>query len=78
MADGGLAGDEYVVNGQKIWTSHTPSAEWILVLVRTDPDAPKHHGISILLMPIDTPGIEVRKIPAIVGEGACAEVCVLH
>jgi alkylation response protein AidB-like acyl-CoA dehydrogenase len=67
-------GDEYVVNGQKIWTSHTPSAEWIFVLVRTDPDAPKHHGISILLMPLDTPGIEVRTIPDIVGEGAFAEV----
>jgi alkylation response protein AidB-like acyl-CoA dehydrogenase len=67
-------GDEYVVNGQKIWTSHTPSAEWIFVLVRTDPEAPKHKGISILLMPIDTPGIEVRKIPDIVGEGAFAEV----
>ena len=67
-------GDEYVVNGQKIWTSHTPSAEWIFVLVRTDPDAERHHGISILLVPIDTPGIEVRPIPDIIGEGSFAEV----
>jgi alkylation response protein AidB-like acyl-CoA dehydrogenase len=67
-------GDEYVVNGQKIWTSHTPSAEWIFLLVRTDPDAPKNRGISILLVPLDTPGIEIRRIPDIVGEGAFAEV----
>jgi len=67
-------GDEYVVNGQKIWTSHTPSAEWIFLLVRTDPDAPKNRGITILLAPLDTPGIEVRRIPDIVGEGAFAEV----
>jgi alkylation response protein AidB-like acyl-CoA dehydrogenase len=67
-------GDEYVINGQKIWTSHTPSADWIFVLVRTDPDAEKHHGISILLMPLDTPGVEVRTIPDIVGEGAFAEI----
>jgi alkylation response protein AidB-like acyl-CoA dehydrogenase len=67
-------GEEYVVNGQKIWTSHTPSAEWIFLLVRTDPTAPKHHGISILLVPLDTPGVEVRTIPDIVGEGAFAEV----
>jgi alkylation response protein AidB-like acyl-CoA dehydrogenase len=67
-------GDEYVVNGQKIWTSHTPSAEWMFLLVRTDPGAPKNHGISILLVPLDTPGIEIRRIPDIVGEGAFAEV----
>jgi len=53
-------GDEYVVNGQKIWTSHTPSAEWIFLLVRTDREAPKHKGISILLLALDTPGVEVR------------------
>ena len=63
-----------MINGQKIWTSHTPSADWIFVLVRTDTDAPKHHGISILLMPLDTPGVEVRTIPDIVGEGAFAEI----
>jgi len=67
-------GDQYVVNGQKIWTSHTPSAEWIFLLTRTDPDAPKNHGITILLIPLDTPGIEIRRIPDIVGEGAFAEV----
>lgn len=67
-------GEEYVINGQKIWTSHTPSADWLFLLVRTDPDAQKHHGISILLIPIDTPGVEVRTIPDIVGEGNFAEI----
>jgi len=67
-------GDDYVVNGQKIWTSHTPSAEWIFLLVRTDPDAPKNHGITILLVPLDTLGIEIWRIPDIVDEGAFAEV----
>jgi len=67
-------GDDYVINGQKIWTSHTPSAEWLFLLVRTDPNAPKQRGITILLIPIDSPGVEVRTIPDIVGEGAFAEI----
>jgi len=67
-------GDEYVVNGQKIWTSHTQLAEWCFLLVRTDPDAEPHKGISILLVPLDTPGIEVRSIPNIAGESSFAEV----
>jgi alkylation response protein AidB-like acyl-CoA dehydrogenase len=67
-------GDEYVVNGQKIWTSHTQLAEWCFLLVRTAPDAEPHKGISILLVPMDTPGIEVRRIPNIAGESSFAEV----
>ncbi|MEU7813894.1 acyl-CoA dehydrogenase family protein [Pseudonocardia sp. NPDC049154] len=74
VREGGEDDGEYVVNGQKIWTSHTPSAEWLFLLVRTDPDAAKQRGISILLLPIDTPGVEVRTIPDIVGEGAFAEI----
>jgi alkylation response protein AidB-like acyl-CoA dehydrogenase len=61
-------GDGYVVDEQKTRTSHTPSAEWIFLLVRMGPDAPKNHGISILLVPLDTPGIDIRRIPDIVGE----------
>jgi len=55
-------GDEYVLNGQKIWTSGAHHADWLFSLVRTDPDAPKHRGISFLLMNRDTPGITVRPL----------------
>ncbi len=57
-----LDGDEWVINGQKIWTSHGHLANWIFVLCRTDANAPKHQGISFLLCPLDQPGIEVRPI----------------
>jgi len=57
-----LDGDEWVVNGQKIWTSAGRSANWIFVLARTDTDAPKHRGITFLLVPMDQPGVEVRPI----------------
>ena len=55
-------GDDYVVNGQKIWTSAAHVADWLYVLVRTDPDAPKHRGISFLLVDKATPGISVRPL----------------
>jgi alkylation response protein AidB-like acyl-CoA dehydrogenase len=57
-----LDGDEWVVNGQKIWTSSGHTANMIFVLARTDPDVPKHKGISFLLMSMDQPGVEVRPI----------------
>ncbi|MFB0900657.1 MAG: acyl-CoA dehydrogenase family protein [Dehalococcoidia bacterium] len=55
-------GDEFVINGQKIWTSHAHYADMVFMLVRTDPEAPKHRGISMLLMDINTPGITVNPI----------------
>jgi hypothetical protein len=69
-----LDGDEWVINGQKIWTSAGHLANWIFVLTRTDPEAPKHKGITFLLVPMDQPGIEVRPIKMISGESEFNEV----
>ncbi|HTO40251.1 MAG TPA: acyl-CoA dehydrogenase family protein, partial [Rhizomicrobium sp.] len=63
-------GDDYIVNGSKIWTSHVGTADFCFLLVRTDPQASKRQGISILLVPMDTPGLEVRHIDGFVGEQA--------
>jgi alkylation response protein AidB-like acyl-CoA dehydrogenase len=58
-------GDHFVVNGQKVWTSGAHDADVLLTFVRTDPDAPKHKGISALLIPTDTPGVVRRPFPSI-------------
>jgi alkylation response protein AidB-like acyl-CoA dehydrogenase len=60
-----LDGDHFVVNGQKIWTSGAHDADVLLTFVRTDPDAPKHKGISVLLIPTDTPGVTRRPFGSI-------------
>jgi alkylation response protein AidB-like acyl-CoA dehydrogenase len=62
-----LDGDQWVINGQKIWTSEARSANWIFVLARTNPGAPKHHGISFLLVPMDQEGVEIRPIKQMTG-----------
>jgi alkylation response protein AidB-like acyl-CoA dehydrogenase len=69
-----LDGDEWAINGQKIWTSAGHLANWIFVLCRTDPGAPKHRGITFLLCPMDQPGVEVRPIRMISGESEFNEV----
>ena len=67
-------GDDFVVNGQKIWTSTAHLADWIFCLVRTEPEAPKHQGISFLLFPMSTLGIEVRPLVDMTGVANFNEV----
>jgi alkylation response protein AidB-like acyl-CoA dehydrogenase len=64
-------GDAWVVDGHKIWTSSAWLADWIYLAVRTNPDEPKHRGISVLVAPLDTPGIEVRRFPVLGGGYLC-------
>jgi alkylation response protein AidB-like acyl-CoA dehydrogenase len=66
-------GDHYVINGQKIWTSGADHADWMFCLVRTDPDAAKHDGISFVLLPMDQPGVTVKPIPLISGSSPFCE-----
>jgi alkylation response protein AidB-like acyl-CoA dehydrogenase len=67
-------GDHYVVNGHKIWCSFAHAADFCEMLVRTNPAAPKHKGITWLVMPMDLPGIEIRPLPTIAGESDFSEV----
>jgi alkylation response protein AidB-like acyl-CoA dehydrogenase len=67
-------GDHFLVNGQKIWTSSGPIADWGLLLARTDPKAPKHRGISCFLMNMRQPGVEVRPLRQITGHSLFSEV----
>jgi alkylation response protein AidB-like acyl-CoA dehydrogenase len=60
-------GDEYVLNGQKIWTSNATTCNWMFLLARTDPEAPKHRGISYFVTPMDVGGLKVRTIPDMAG-----------
>lgn len=67
-------GDEYVVNGQKIWTTHAQHANWIFMLVRTQQEGAPQAGISFLVLPMDTPGVTVRPILSMSGEHEVNEV----
>jgi alkylation response protein AidB-like acyl-CoA dehydrogenase len=67
-------GDHYVVTGQKIWTSHAQVADYCELLARTDPDAPKHRGITWMVMPMDSAGITVRPMRTLTGESEFSEM----
>jgi alkylation response protein AidB-like acyl-CoA dehydrogenase len=66
-------GDDFVLNGQKVWTSYADKADWMFILVRTDPGAPKHEGITFLLMDMTTPGVTARPIRLISGASPFCE-----
>ena len=66
-------GDHYLVNGQKVWTSYADKADWIFCLVRTDPTAKKHNGISFVLFDMETPGVEAKPIKLISGRSPFCE-----
>jgi alkylation response protein AidB-like acyl-CoA dehydrogenase len=68
------AGDHFVVNGQKIWTSSGPIADWGILLARTDAKAPKHKGISCFLFNMRQPGVDVRPLKQITGSSLFSEV----
>ena len=71
---GVVEGDEWVINGQKIWTSHAQHADFMFALIRTEPDAPKHQGISYLLIDMHQPGIDVRPLRQMNGGSEFNEV----
>jgi alkylation response protein AidB-like acyl-CoA dehydrogenase len=71
---GERVGDEWVIHGQKIWTSAATQCEYMFALIRTEPDAPKHAGISYLLIPLKQPGITIRPLKQINGQSEFAEV----
>jgi alkylation response protein AidB-like acyl-CoA dehydrogenase len=69
-----LEGDRWVIHGQKIWTSRAAEADWMFGLFRTEPEAPRHAGISYLLIPMDQPGIDVRPLKQLSGSMEFNEV----
>ena len=68
-----VVGDEWVISGQKVWTSGAATSDWCFVLCRTNPDAPKHKGLSYLLVPMRQEGVEVRPIVQLTGDSEFSE-----
>jgi alkylation response protein AidB-like acyl-CoA dehydrogenase len=71
---GELAGDHWIVNGQKIWTSHAQNSHYMFALVRTEPERPKHNGISYLLIDLRQPGVTIRPLRQMTGRSEFCEV----
>jgi alkylation response protein AidB-like acyl-CoA dehydrogenase len=71
---GELVGDEWVINGQKIWTSNAQNCRYMFALVRTEPDAPKHEGISYLLLDLRQPGVTIRPLKMVTGQSGFNEI----
>jgi len=69
-----LVGDEWVINGQKVWTSLAHWAQWCFVVARTEKGSKRHHGLSYLLVPLDQPGVEIRPIVQLTGDSEFNEV----
>jgi alkylation response protein AidB-like acyl-CoA dehydrogenase len=69
-----LEGDEWVIDGQKIWMTFGASADWLYVLCRTEPGSSRHHGLSLLLVPARQPGVQIRPITNMLGDGEFCEV----
>jgi alkylation response protein AidB-like acyl-CoA dehydrogenase len=72
--DGEVGGDEWVIDGQKIWMTFGASADWLYVLCRTDPASSRHRGLSLLMVPARQPGVEIRPITNMLGDGGFCEV----
>jgi alkylation response protein AidB-like acyl-CoA dehydrogenase len=67
-------GDEYVINGQKVWSTRAVFADWVFCIFRTDPDSERHKGLSFVFVPLDAPGVTVRPIPQLDGLPGFAEI----
>jgi alkylation response protein AidB-like acyl-CoA dehydrogenase len=69
-----LEGGEWIIDGQKVWMTFGSSADWLYVLCRTDPEARRHHGLSLLIVPAHQPGVQIRPITNMLGAGEFCEV----